>query len=188
MAGNAGSSGAGSGNRTRIFSLEGCCSTTELYPQHTNSYLTSPGRSRTKPAACERWCGLVERRGRSAFLLAASSGRLDISSAHLAEYAGSIPSLRCGLLAPIKAPVGGDVQNAGTVDRRGMTTEIASTPNRPAGSACKIMFARRRARLPHSRHCFRQCPLGPDPKSAPRGPESGLARRCRRGSRRCCCS
>ena len=24
--------GAGSGNRTRIFSLEGCCSTTELYP------------------------------------------------------------------------------------------------------------------------------------------------------------
>ena len=25
--------GAGSGNRTRIFSLEGCCSTIELYPQ-----------------------------------------------------------------------------------------------------------------------------------------------------------
>src|SRR5215207_4771699 len=25
--------GAGSGNRTRIFSLEGCCSTTELYPR-----------------------------------------------------------------------------------------------------------------------------------------------------------
>ena len=28
-----GDAGAGSGNRTRIFSLEGCCSTTELYPR-----------------------------------------------------------------------------------------------------------------------------------------------------------
>jgi hypothetical protein len=27
--------GAGSGNRTRIFSLEGCCSTTELYPRRS---------------------------------------------------------------------------------------------------------------------------------------------------------
>ena len=27
-----GKTGAGSGNRTRVFSLEGCCSTIELYP------------------------------------------------------------------------------------------------------------------------------------------------------------
>src|SRR5690606_25528367 len=29
--------GAGSGNRTRVFSLEGCCSTIELYPRTLNS-------------------------------------------------------------------------------------------------------------------------------------------------------
>lgn len=34
-------SGAGSGNRTRIFSLEGCCSTTELYPPRVSGL---PGR------------------------------------------------------------------------------------------------------------------------------------------------
>ena len=34
-------SGAGSGNRTRIFSLEGCCSTTELYP-HSLKRSVSP--------------------------------------------------------------------------------------------------------------------------------------------------
>ena len=42
-------SGAGSGNRTRIFSLEGCCSTTELYP-HTLPRCapwTHKGRSNT---------------------------------------------------------------------------------------------------------------------------------------------
>lgn len=30
-------SGAGNGNRTRVFSLEGCCSTIELYPRTLNS-------------------------------------------------------------------------------------------------------------------------------------------------------
>ena len=35
-------SGAGSGNRTRIFSLEGCCSTTELYPRLTLKYRIHP--------------------------------------------------------------------------------------------------------------------------------------------------
>ena len=39
-----GSSGAGSGNRTRVFSLEGCCSTIELYPRPFGRQHMSPRR------------------------------------------------------------------------------------------------------------------------------------------------
>jgi putative Mg2+ transporter-C (MgtC) family protein len=37
--------GAGSGNRTRIFSLEGCCSTTELYPRCLSPNRSGPEQS-----------------------------------------------------------------------------------------------------------------------------------------------
>ena len=40
----AGSVGAGSGNRTRVFSLEGCCSTIELYPRPFGSLFFPHGR------------------------------------------------------------------------------------------------------------------------------------------------
>ena len=43
--------GAGSGNRTRIFSLEGCCSTIELYPPVCAPHAGTCCRVKRKPAA-----------------------------------------------------------------------------------------------------------------------------------------